>query len=184
MRARVLLRGLSARRTDGRTDGRSGGWAAVASRRGFSLERGLRKSLPFVPLPLLVLLVSLSPPLVPLHPSVTPLPSPSSHPSPLSRRVARSSAALPIGADTPRGVEADFSLFGTIRSSSDASVGPSAGHPPSCSRHTCSLKPRACMYTVRCRGVPSFHSAPSQVNYVFSVISAARRSLFIGSLSR
>lgn len=91
----------------------------------FSLGRGLRKSFP---------LLSSSSPSLPLRASTLP-----SHYSPLTRhrslgRVARSATALPIGADTPRGVGADFSLLGGTRSSSVASVCPSvrpfAGHPP------------------------------------------------------
>lgn len=67
--------------------------------------------------------------LVPVPPPYPPITLPLLR-HPLPRRVARSAAALPIGADTPRGVEANFSPLGGARSSSAASVRPSAGHPP------------------------------------------------------
>lgn len=51
-------------------------------------------------------------------------------------RVSRSDMALPIGADTPRGVEADSTRV-------ESFVRPSAGHPPPCCVHSaaCSLAP-------------------------------------------
>lgn len=73
------------------------------------------------PSPLSSSFPSLSP-VVPLYPT-PPFASP--RPPPLPRRVARSATALPIGADTPRGVEADLSPFGATRPFSAASVRPS-----------------------------------------------------------
>lgn len=114
------------------------------------------------------------------HPSPLPL----LPPVPLSRRVARSSAALPIGADTPRGVEADFSLrndsviLGCVRRS--------VRRASSLLQSSYMLIEAACVHVhgsvPRCSVVP-FYSLASELR-VSSVISAARRSLFIGSLSR
>lgn len=110
---RRILRGLSTHRRQ------------RASRRGFSLgERGLRKS--SLPSPslvswnhsvFLVHFVSLSlsfPPLCLFY---------------SLERVSRSDMALPIGADTPRGVEADSTRV-------ESFVRPSAGHPPPCCVHS------------------------------------------------
>lgn len=88
----------------------------------------------------------------PLAAAAAPLPS--HRVSPLARARSdvsrgRQRAALPIGADTPRGVEADFSRFGNARVSSAASVGPSAGHPPPRSRPR-SLKSCACRERAEC----------------------------------
>lgn len=110
----------------------------------------MRKSL----LPLPCLTCSLLPPSSSPSSLVLPLLLPSRYPSlpSLSLCGAQSVAALPIGADTPRGVETDFALLGSVRPFSVASVRPfgrlsvrssvrpSAGHPPSYSRQSRSLK--------------------------------------------
>lgn len=83
----------------------------------------------------------------------------------------RQRAALPIGADTPRGVEADFSRFGNARVSSAASVGPSAGHPPPRSRPR-SLKSCACRERAECLRAP-FGSA--LVSPLSSLVACAKR---------
>jgi len=95
----------------------------------FSLGRGLRKSFPLLSSSSSSLSLRAS---LPYPPITLPLPVT----APLGR-VARSATALPIGADTPRGVEADFSLLASVElgrfrplPSVPLSVRPSAGHPP------------------------------------------------------
>lgn len=160
-----VLRGLSAHR-----DGRR------VSRRGFSLGRGLRKSLSPVPSP-----SPLRPPRL-STPSV--IPSPASPPS-------RSTPALPIGADTPRGVEADLARFGAARPPSAPlvypfvrpSVRPSARRASSPSQSV-SLIETACVHALVCapRSSPPFRFPSSRTNT--RIRGSVSRRFFSSSSSR